>query len=461
MNLCKCTRLVVLGTFLIVLMASAAFGDEVYSVDRSMIPHEVENVPAEPVQPVLSGDGRQDYEAELRIYVVEPESRWKAYDNKIYFNGFLDFALNTYVTMNVGERFRWSGTFTYAGLTEANVKVIAVLTDPTPQTVNYSDTGSGTGYPFIPYYVDATAEANAGHADSNKTTEYSTHTVFVEEGTATWCPSCPNARDILATLHHGGDYNFHYAAMIIDVNGVADTRMDDYNLHWLPTSYSDGGHEVRTGSSGFPAMIANSESRAVNDVGLLVGVEWDDSKGGINIELAYAHETPVNTMITEIGAPTGDVAVFPETSHDYTCSATDAEGDEFYYKYDWGDGVISDWLGPYNSGEDCIQPYSWSEKGTYNVMVKAKDVWNYETPWSPVTEVEVFCCLVRGDAKHDNQLILVDDIVYLVDHLFKGGPAPVCPEEGDAKNDNGLILVDDIVFLVDHLFKGGPAPADC
>ena len=71
------------------------------------------------------------------------------------------------------------------------------------------------------------------------------------------------------------------------------------------------------------------------------------------------------------------------------------------------------------------------------------------------------CCLVRGDAKHDNQIILVDDIVYLVDHLFKGGPAPICPEEGDVKADNGLILVDDIVYLVDHLFKGGPIPPPC
>jgi len=71
------------------------------------------------------------------------------------------------------------------------------------------------------------------------------------------------------------------------------------------------------------------------------------------------------------------------------------------------------------------------------------------------------CCLTRGDAKHDNQIILVDDIVYLVDHLFKGGPAPPCLDEGDAKADNGLILVDDIVYLVDHLFKGGPVPPDC
>ena len=69
------------------------------------------------------------------------------------------------------------------------------------------------------------------------------------------------------------------------------------------------------------------------------------------------------------------------------------------------------------------------------------------------------CCLLRGDAKH-NGGILVDDIVYLVNHLFKGGPAPDCLDEGDAKA-NGGILVDDIVYLVNHLFKGGPAPSPC
>jgi hypothetical protein len=464
MKHCKCTRLVVLTASLFLLIASAALSDDVYPVDRSMGPQEVENAPFEPVQPVLNSEGRQAYEAELRLYVVEPDSRWKAVDNKIYNNGFLNYALDTYITMNSGDRERWSGSFTYAGLTGSNVKVIAVLTDPAPQATNYSSYPPHTTtqqYPFTPFYVDAACEAEAGHADSNKTTATSTHTVFVEEGTATWCPSCPSARDVLYSLHHNSNYNFHYAAMIVDVNTVADDRMDDFNLHWLPTCYGDGGYEVAVGSSEILGMITSSEQRTVNDVGLLVGVEWNDAKGGIDIELAYSHETPVNTMITEMAAPTGDVEVLPGTSHDYTCSATDAEGDEFYYKYDWGDGVISDWLGPYNSGEDCILPYSWSEMGTYNVMVKAKDVWNFETSWSPVTEVEVFCCLVRGDAKHDNQLILVDDIVYLVDHLFKGGPAPVCPEEGDAKADNGLILVDDIVYLVDHLFKGGPAPSDC
>ncbi len=71
------------------------------------------------------------------------------------------------------------------------------------------------------------------------------------------------------------------------------------------------------------------------------------------------------------------------------------------------------------------------------------------------------CCIVRGDALHDNELILVNDLVYLVNYVFKSGPPPACPEEGDALADNGLILVNDLVYLVNHVFKSGPPPPPC
>jgi hypothetical protein len=70
------------------------------------------------------------------------------------------------------------------------------------------------------------------------------------------------------------------------------------------------------------------------------------------------------------------------------------------------------------------------------------------------------CCDgMRGDANIDGA-ILVDDLVLLVDFLFKGGPDPVCVLEGDA-NGSGQILVDDLVLLVDFLFKGGSSPTAC
>jgi len=72
------------------------------------------------------------------------------------------------------------------------------------------------------------------------------------------------------------------------------------------------------------------------------------------------------------------------------------------------------------------------------------------------------CCNhdgIRGDVTGDPG-ILVDDLTFLVDYIFKGGSEPDCYDEGDA-NGSGQILVDDLTLLVDYLFKGGPPPADC
>jgi len=80
-----------------------------------------------------------------------------------------------------------------------------------------------------------------------------------------------------------------------------------------------------------------------------------------------------------------------------------------------------------------------------------------------IVTTEDICCELRGDVALPKDLIvLVNDIVWLVDYLFKGGPPPNCLEEGDCAIPlDGIILVNDIVWLVDYLFKGGPPPPPC
>ncbi|KPJ65533.1 hypothetical protein AMJ44_10005 [candidate division WOR-1 bacterium DG_54_3] len=64
---------------------------------------------------------------------------------------------------------------------------------------------------------------------------------------------------------------------------------------------------------------------------------------------------------------------------------------------------------------------------------------------------------IRGDANGDG-VINSADIVYLIDYLFKGGPAPNPLWVGDANSD-GTINSADVVYLINYLFKGGPPPA--
>jgi len=79
---------------------------------------------------------------------------------------------------------------------------------------------------------------------------------------------------------------------------------------------------------------------------------------------------PPNTPSTPVGKINGTVNV----SYSYTTNATDPDGDQVYYFWDWGDGTNSSWIGPYQSGEIC-EPIShkWSEKGSYILRVKSKD----------------------------------------------------------------------------------------
>lgn len=51
----------------------------------------------------------------------------------------------------------------------------------------------------------------------------------------------------------------------------------------------------------------------------------------------------------------------------------------------------------------------------------------------------------------------IDDVVYLINNIFAGGPAPVTLEAGDA-DCSGDIDIDDAVYLIAYIFSGGLEP---
>lgn len=63
---------------------------------------------------------------------------------------------------------------------------------------------------------------------------------------------------------------------------------------------------------------------------------------------------------------------------------------------------------------------------------------------------------ICGNANGDGA-VNVGDAVYLINRVFKGGPAPNPEASGDA-NCDGKVNVGDAVYLINRVFKGGPAP---
>ena len=69
------------------------------------------------------------------------------------------------------------------------------------------------------------------------------------------------------------------------------------------------------------------------------------------------------------------------------------------------------------------------------------------------TNIEFIC----GDAGGDGALNILD-VAYIINYLYRGGPAPYPIESADMDSSGGINILD-ITRLINYLYKGGPAPA--
>ena len=74
----------------------------------------------------------------------------------------------------------------------------------------------------------------------------------------------------------------------------------------------------------------------------------------------------------DIQTPSGSISGIPGQSYSYSTSATDPDGNQVQYMFDWGDGSTSV-IGPFDSDISVTASHSWSKSGTYQVKAKAID----------------------------------------------------------------------------------------
>jgi len=85
----------------------------------------------------------------------------------------------------------------------------------------------------------------------------------------------------------------------------------------------------------------------------------------------------------------------------------------------------------------------------------------YDVNWDvPTFIVEPCPSELMGDVNTSAD-ITSTDVIYLVNYVFKGGPAPLpTPLVGDADCSRSITSAD-IIWMVNYLFRSGPLPCPC
>jgi len=92
---------------------------------------------------------------------------------------------------------------------------------------------------------------------------------------------------------------------------------------------------------------------------------------------------------TRPGVPQGPETGSVGQEYSYTTFSSDVDGDSVLYRFDWGDGEFSDWLGPFATGQVCTGAHTWTQAGTFSVTVTAKDTPGLESEPSGIRTVVI------------------------------------------------------------------------
>jgi hypothetical protein len=80
--------------------------------------------------------------------------------------------------------------------------------------------------------------------------------------------------------------------------------------------------------------------------------------------------------------PSGSMSGEVNVNYTYSSSTIDVDGGQIWLWFNWGDGSDSGWVGPFNSDTTGSATHMWTIEGSFNITVKAKDVYDAESVWS-------------------------------------------------------------------------------
>lgn len=286
----------------------------------------------------VTNNGASTYNGHLHVYVTEKTSRWNDASGAPYHFAMINnYALNQNVQVPSSSTQTYSNLWDgYSDISISNIKLIASVFS---QSNMYTDETTATD-PQLPNSNPPTTPSQpAGPSSGSVGIEYTFSTSSTE----------PNGDQI----KYGWDWD-------------GDGDVDDW------TDLYPSGQTVQATNSWDSVGTYNVKVKAEDQFGTESG--WSSAK-----QIQIGTGDPPIVPSTPSGPDNG----MHKTSYSYSTSTTDPNpGDKLFYKFDWDDGITSQWLGPYDSGETISTGHIWNDAGTFDIKVKAKDLAGSESDWS-------------------------------------------------------------------------------
>ena len=108
-------------------------------------------------------------------------------------------------------------------------------------------------------------------------------------------------------------------------------------------------------------------------------------------ESGYRENNPPNKPNKPSGPNFGEIGI----SYTFTTSGTDPDNDRVQYRFDWDDGILSDWTPLVNSGESRSLSKTWSQPSIYSIRAQTRDLHGLISEWSN----EFLITIKRGEEK--------------------------------------------------------------
>ena len=148
------------------------------------------------------------------------------------------------------------------------------------------------------------------------------------------------------------------------------------------------GYETNTsfGASGATLSLSHTWSAA----GTYNVICMAENVYGLQSGWSSVHAIAINTTPTAPSTPVGVIDGIPGTSYNYYSTATEPDGQNIKYTFEWGDSTSQTTTSWYTSGSTGNAAHSFESPGTYHVKAYVTDSMNATSGWSSELTVCIY-----------------------------------------------------------------------